>query len=188
MTVTLGAIITGLIQFSALAITYLPLIQAWRICKIFVQDFDCAAHHDIHQGPDFGWGHPVHERFDWHDVRFARPSDSPTNGKCSIYYIFFIAIMRIPPERLQKPFIVSSILFGGTYVIHLFLRYIGFHPPQPHWSACMGCIQCSWTWAVVQRARKSRSREYRMVYDVRNHIGLGSLVCDFDSLMKSLID
>ncbi|KAF9030987.1 hypothetical protein BDZ89DRAFT_1064306 [Hymenopellis radicata] len=33
-----------------------------------------------------------------------------------IYYIFFIAIMRIPPERLQKPFIVSSILFGGTLI------------------------------------------------------------------------
>ncbi|KAK7447423.1 hypothetical protein VKT23_014133 [Stygiomarasmius scandens] len=33
-----------------------------------------------------------------------------------IYYIFFIAIMAIPPERLQKPFIISSILFGGTLI------------------------------------------------------------------------
>ncbi|EIM84155.1 uncharacterized protein STEHIDRAFT_123633 [Stereum hirsutum FP-91666 SS1] len=33
-----------------------------------------------------------------------------------IYYIFFIAIMKIPPERLQKPFIVSSVLFGGTLI------------------------------------------------------------------------
>ncbi|KAH9918336.1 permease for cytosine/purines, uracil, thiamine, allantoin-domain-containing protein [Amylocystis lapponica] len=33
-----------------------------------------------------------------------------------IYYIFFITIMRIPPERLQRPFIVSSTLFGGTLI------------------------------------------------------------------------
>ncbi|KAF9020371.1 hypothetical protein BDZ89DRAFT_1072293 [Hymenopellis radicata] len=33
-----------------------------------------------------------------------------------IYYIFFITIMRVPPERLQRPFIVSSILFGGTLI------------------------------------------------------------------------
>ncbi|THU82716.1 hypothetical protein K435DRAFT_690981, partial [Dendrothele bispora CBS 962.96] len=33
-----------------------------------------------------------------------------------IYYIFFISIIAIPPERLQKPFIVSSILFGGTLI------------------------------------------------------------------------
>ena len=32
----------------------------------------------------------------------------------SIYYVFFITIMRIPPEKLQRPFIVSSIMFGGT--------------------------------------------------------------------------
>ncbi|PCH44346.1 NCS1 nucleoside transporter family protein [Wolfiporia cocos MD-104 SS10] len=33
-----------------------------------------------------------------------------------IYYLFFVSIMRIPPENLQKPFIVSSILFGGTLI------------------------------------------------------------------------
>lgn len=33
-----------------------------------------------------------------------------------IYYIFFITIMRIPPEHLQKPFIVSSVMFGGTLI------------------------------------------------------------------------
>ncbi|KAJ6607208.1 permease for cytosine/purines, uracil, thiamine, allantoin-domain-containing protein [Mycena sp. CBHHK59/15] len=33
-----------------------------------------------------------------------------------IYYIFFITIMRIPPERLQRPFVVSSVLFGGTLI------------------------------------------------------------------------
>ncbi|KIY47690.1 hypothetical protein FISHEDRAFT_65969 [Fistulina hepatica ATCC 64428] len=33
-----------------------------------------------------------------------------------IYYIFFVLIMRIPPERLQRPFIVSSLLFGGTLI------------------------------------------------------------------------
>ncbi|KIJ69412.1 hypothetical protein HYDPIDRAFT_24252 [Hydnomerulius pinastri MD-312] len=33
-----------------------------------------------------------------------------------IYYVFFLTIMRIPPERLQRPFIVSSIMFGGTLV------------------------------------------------------------------------
>lgn len=31
-----------------------------------------------------------------------------------IYYAGFLAIMRIPPEKLQKPFIVSSVMFGGT--------------------------------------------------------------------------
>lgn len=33
-----------------------------------------------------------------------------------IYYIFFITIMRIPPEKLQRPFIVSSTMFGGTLI------------------------------------------------------------------------
>lgn len=33
-----------------------------------------------------------------------------------IYYAFFITTMRIPPERLQKPFIVSSFMFGGTLI------------------------------------------------------------------------
>ncbi|KAJ7277845.1 permease for cytosine/purines, uracil, thiamine, allantoin-domain-containing protein [Mycena rebaudengoi] len=33
-----------------------------------------------------------------------------------IYYIIFISIMRIPPERLQRPFVVSSVMFGGTLI------------------------------------------------------------------------
>ncbi|KAG2158784.1 permease for cytosine/purines, uracil, thiamine, allantoin-domain-containing protein [Suillus bovinus] len=33
-----------------------------------------------------------------------------------IYYVFFITIMRIPPERLQKPFIVSSVMFSCTLI------------------------------------------------------------------------
>ncbi|KAJ7206505.1 permease for cytosine/purines, uracil, thiamine, allantoin-domain-containing protein [Mycena pura] len=33
-----------------------------------------------------------------------------------IYYILFISIMRIPPERLQRPFMVSSVMFGGTLI------------------------------------------------------------------------
>ncbi|KAJ7830148.1 permease for cytosine/purines, uracil, thiamine, allantoin-domain-containing protein [Mycena olivaceomarginata] len=33
-----------------------------------------------------------------------------------IYYIFFISIMRVPPERLQRPFVVSSVMFGGTLI------------------------------------------------------------------------
>ncbi|KAJ7855428.1 permease for cytosine/purines, uracil, thiamine, allantoin-domain-containing protein [Mycena leptocephala] len=33
-----------------------------------------------------------------------------------IYYIFFISIMSIPPERLQRPFVVSSVMFGGTLI------------------------------------------------------------------------
>ena len=33
--------------------------------------------------------------------------------------------MCIPPERLQRPFIVSSILFGGTYVpLHILERVL----------------------------------------------------------------
>ncbi|KAL0568333.1 hypothetical protein V5O48_013655 [Marasmius crinis-equi] len=37
-------------------------------------------------------------------------------GMLSIYYVFFLAIMTIPPERLQRPFVVSSILFSGTLI------------------------------------------------------------------------
>ncbi|KAF8917445.1 permease for cytosine/purines, uracil, thiamine, allantoin-domain-containing protein [Mucidula mucida] len=48
-----------------------------------------------------------------------------------IYYIFFIAIMRIPPERLQKPFIVSSILFGGTLIGLLAWAVSNVHGPGP---------------------------------------------------------
>ncbi|KAK1230371.1 hypothetical protein PQX77_006542 [Marasmius sp. AFHP31] len=33
-----------------------------------------------------------------------------------IYYIFFLSIMAIPPERLQRPFIVSSVLFSATLI------------------------------------------------------------------------
>ncbi|KAG0697825.1 permease for cytosine/purines, uracil, thiamine, allantoin-domain-containing protein [Suillus ampliporus] len=33
-----------------------------------------------------------------------------------IYYVFFLTAMRIPPERLQRPFIVSSAMFGGTLI------------------------------------------------------------------------
>lgn len=50
---------------------------------------------------------PCHFRLNWGYSR-AGPSG------CRIYYIFFITIMAIPPEKLQKPFIISSTLFGGT--------------------------------------------------------------------------
>ncbi|KAH7910774.1 permease for cytosine/purines, uracil, thiamine, allantoin-domain-containing protein [Hygrophoropsis aurantiaca] len=33
-----------------------------------------------------------------------------------IYYVFFLLIMRIPPEKLQRPFIVSAVMFGGTLI------------------------------------------------------------------------
>ncbi|KAG2112014.1 permease for cytosine/purines, uracil, thiamine, allantoin-domain-containing protein [Suillus discolor] len=33
-----------------------------------------------------------------------------------IYYIFFMTIMRIPPEGLQKPFIVSCVMFSATLI------------------------------------------------------------------------
>ncbi|KAF9261587.1 hypothetical protein L218DRAFT_930828 [Marasmius fiardii PR-910] len=33
-----------------------------------------------------------------------------------IYYIFFMSIMIVPPERLQRPFIISSIIFSGTLI------------------------------------------------------------------------
>lgn len=33
-----------------------------------------------------------------------------------VFYVFFLAIMYIPPEKLQKPFIVSSIMFVGTLI------------------------------------------------------------------------
>ncbi|KAF2770845.1 hypothetical protein EJ03DRAFT_269933 [Teratosphaeria nubilosa] len=33
-----------------------------------------------------------------------------------VFYVFFITIMAIPPEKLQKPFIASSIMFVGTLI------------------------------------------------------------------------
>jgi len=33
-----------------------------------------------------------------------------------IYYAFFLTIMYIPPEHLQKPFIISATLFGSTLI------------------------------------------------------------------------
>jgi nucleobase:cation symporter-1, NCS1 family len=33
-----------------------------------------------------------------------------------VFYVLFITIMSIPPEKLQKPFIASSIMFVGTLI------------------------------------------------------------------------
>lgn len=33
-----------------------------------------------------------------------------------VYYVFFIAIMAVPPEKLQKPFIASSTMFVATLI------------------------------------------------------------------------
>ncbi|KAH9835075.1 ncs1 nucleoside transporter family protein [Teratosphaeria destructans] len=33
-----------------------------------------------------------------------------------VFYVFFITIMAVPPEKLQKPFIASSIMFIGTLI------------------------------------------------------------------------
>lgn len=48
-----------------------------------------------------------------------------------IYYIFFITIMRIPPEKLQKPFIVSSVMFGGTLLGLLIWAVSNVHSAGP---------------------------------------------------------
>ncbi|KAF9001638.1 hypothetical protein BDZ89DRAFT_1081664 [Hymenopellis radicata] len=100
MTVTLGAIITSMLPFySANSQTY-RLYRLSSYVKSFRHDFHCATHGDVHRDQTLAGG-----------VLYTKDLIGMI-----IYYIFFITIMRIPPERLQRPFIVSSILFGGTLI------------------------------------------------------------------------
>ncbi|KAI0734021.1 permease for cytosine/purines, uracil, thiamine, allantoin-domain-containing protein [Fomitopsis betulina] len=48
-----------------------------------------------------------------------------------IYYLLFITIMHIPPERLQRPFVVSSIMFSGTLIGLLVWAVSNVHGPGP---------------------------------------------------------
>lgn len=68
------------------------------------------------QEADLGRWHPHAEGLHWDDVGSPSMPSAYKSSHCSpsIYYVFFITIMRIPPEKLQRPFIVSSIMFGGT--------------------------------------------------------------------------
>lgn len=71
---------------------------------------------DDPQEADVGRWHSHVERLHRDDVGHSPmplARQSPHRSR-SIYYVFFITIMRIPPEKLQRPFIISSVMFGGT--------------------------------------------------------------------------
>ncbi|KZT65774.1 NCS1 nucleoside transporter family protein [Daedalea quercina L-15889] len=66
-----------------------------------------------------------------------------------IYYIFFITIMRIPPEKLQKPFVVSSIMFGATLLGLLIWAVSNVHGPGPLFKEKGDAANGSIGWAMM---------------------------------------
>ncbi|KAH7910773.1 permease for cytosine/purines, uracil, thiamine, allantoin-domain-containing protein [Hygrophoropsis aurantiaca] len=66
-----------------------------------------------------------------------------------IYYILFLAIMRIPPERLQRPFIVSSIMFGGTLIGLLAWAVTNTHSGGPLFQQASNPIHGGISWAMI---------------------------------------
>ncbi|KAG1732592.1 permease for cytosine/purines, uracil, thiamine, allantoin-domain-containing protein [Suillus lakei] len=66
-----------------------------------------------------------------------------------IYYIFFVAIMRIPPERLQKPFVVSSVMFGSTLVGLLVWAVSNTHSGGPLFREQASPVHGGTGWAML---------------------------------------
>ncbi|KAH7920283.1 hypothetical protein BV22DRAFT_1199004 [Leucogyrophana mollusca] len=66
-----------------------------------------------------------------------------------IYYIFFIAIMRIPPEKLQRPFIISSIMFSGTLIGLLAWAVTNTHSGGPLFEQTGNPIHGGTGWAMI---------------------------------------
>ncbi|KAG1877111.1 permease for cytosine/purines, uracil, thiamine, allantoin-domain-containing protein [Suillus tomentosus] len=66
-----------------------------------------------------------------------------------IYYIFFIAIMRIPPERLQKPFIVSSVMFSATLIGLLVWAVSSTHSGGPLFQEKASPVHGGTGWAML---------------------------------------
>ncbi|KAG2049212.1 hypothetical protein BDR06DRAFT_941972 [Suillus hirtellus] len=66
-----------------------------------------------------------------------------------IYYIFFIAMMRIPPERLQKPFIVSSVMFSATLIGLLAWAVSNTHSGGPLFQEQASLIHGGTGWAML---------------------------------------
>ncbi|KAG1831560.1 permease for cytosine/purines, uracil, thiamine, allantoin-domain-containing protein [Suillus variegatus] len=66
-----------------------------------------------------------------------------------IYYIFFIAMMRIPPERLQKPFIVSSVMFSATLIGLLVWAVSNTHSGGPLFQEKASPVHGGTGWAML---------------------------------------
>ncbi|KAG1898460.1 permease for cytosine/purines, uracil, thiamine, allantoin-domain-containing protein [Suillus fuscotomentosus] len=66
-----------------------------------------------------------------------------------IYYVFFIAIMRIPPERLQKPFIVSSVMFSATLIGLLVWAVSNTHSGGPLFQEKASPVHGGTGWAML---------------------------------------
>ncbi|KAG2049225.1 hypothetical protein BDR06DRAFT_1012331 [Suillus hirtellus] len=66
-----------------------------------------------------------------------------------IYYVFFIAIMRIPPERLQKPFIVSSVMFSATLIGLLAWAVSNTHSGGPLFQEPASPVHGETGWAML---------------------------------------
>ncbi|KAF9260965.1 hypothetical protein L218DRAFT_1079024 [Marasmius fiardii PR-910] len=66
-----------------------------------------------------------------------------------IYYIFFLAIMVIPPERLQRPFIISSIIFSGTLIGLLAWAVSTVDGGGPMWSQPGAPTNSNVGWSMV---------------------------------------
>ncbi|KAG2059798.1 hypothetical protein BDR06DRAFT_676971 [Suillus hirtellus] len=66
-----------------------------------------------------------------------------------IYYVFFIAIMRIPPERLQKPFIVSSVMFSATLIGLLVWAVSNTHSGGPLFQQKASPVHGGTGWAML---------------------------------------
>ncbi|KAG7087946.1 hypothetical protein E1B28_011990 [Marasmius oreades] len=66
-----------------------------------------------------------------------------------IFYIFFLTIMRIPPERLQRPFIISSIIFSGTLIGLLAWAVSTVHGGGPIWKQPGQPINSNVGWSMM---------------------------------------
>ncbi|KAH7918355.1 hypothetical protein BV22DRAFT_1134648 [Leucogyrophana mollusca] len=63
--------------------------------------------------------------------------------------MFFIAIMRIPPGKLQRPFIISSIMFGGTLIGLLAWAVTNTHSGCPLFVQAGNPIHSGTDWAMI---------------------------------------
>ncbi|KAG2126050.1 permease for cytosine/purines, uracil, thiamine, allantoin-domain-containing protein [Suillus clintonianus] len=66
-----------------------------------------------------------------------------------IYYIFFVTIMRVPPERLQKLFIASSVMFGSTLIGLLAWAVSNTHSGGPLFQEQASPVHGGTGWAML---------------------------------------
>lgn len=68
---------------------------------------------------------------------FAKGSHLATNDFIGlvIWFVAFIPLVLIPPERLQIPFFISFVLFAGS-AFGLLIWYVSFHITALHVASC----------------------------------------------------